>query len=309
MSGRQEQDNKREFWIANKLVNAPQLYIDYMRSINLKTSSTRKAYLGYLFQFYDFLLQSEIDLLEVKPMHIDAYRDYMLKMNNKASIINAKLSAIISFYDFLKENEFISNNPCSAKKKLKIEEKSTVIYMTDEEVKEVKGNAAISKTKYCNRDLCILNLGCSTGLRVSAIINIDLDDIDFDNKTITVIEKGNKKRVICIGENTLNSISKWMMDRQRILGENQEQALFINQKTRKRMSPEAVQRMIKRYSKTIDKHITPHKMRSTCAMKLYDKTGDIYLTAQQLGHKNIKNTMIYAKATENKLRQAAEILD
>ena len=66
---------------------------------------------------------------------------------------------------------------------------------------------------------------------------------------------------------------------------------------------------IKRYTKGINKHITPHKMRSTCAMKLYDKTGDIYLTAQQLGHANIKNTMIYAKATDEKRRMAAEILD
>lgn len=310
MSGRYEQDRKREQWIHEKLTEIPKIYADYMTSIDvIKTSSTRKAYLGYLIQFNDFLEVNNIPVFEVKPMHIDAYRSYMLKNGNGASIINAKLSAIISFYDFLIDNKFVDNNPCSAKKKLKVEEKPSVIYMTDKEVKKLKGNAAISKIKYCNRDLCIITLGCATGLRVSAIVNIDLEDIDFENQTITVIEKGNKKRSIYIGENTINSINKWMNDRNKILDGANEKALFISQRTKKRVGARAVERMIKRYSKGIDKHITPHKMRSTCAMKLYDKTGDIYLTAQQLGHANIKNTMIYAKATEDKLRHAAEILD
>lgn len=310
MSGRQEQDNKREIWINNKLSTAPQIFTNYMISLKkIKTSSTRKAYLGYLVQFNDFLITNQIDMFQVKPMHIDAYRDFMLNNGNNASIINAKLSAIISFYDFLKENEFVINNPCSAKKKLKIEEKTSVIYMTDSEVKKIKGNAAVNKIKYCNRDLCIITLGCATGLRVSAIVNIDIDDIDFEQHTITVIEKGDKKRVIFIGENTTDSILKWMRDRAEILKGKEEKALFISQKTKKRLSVDAVQDMIRKNAKGIGKHITPHKMRSTCGMKLYDKTGDIYLTAQQLGHKNIQNTMIYAKATEEKLKKAAEILD
>lgn len=310
MSGRYIQDQKIETWIQNKLTKMPKIYSDYMISIDLnKTSFTRKAYLGYLIQFNDFIETNNIPIFEVKPMHIDAYRNNMIKSGNGASIINAKLSAIISFYDFLIDNDFVENNPCSKKKKLKVEEKTSVVYMTDNEVKELKGTAAISKVKYCNRDLCIITLGCATGLRVSAIANIDLEDIDFENQTITVIEKGNKKRTIYIGENTINSIYKWMRDRKQILGETKESALFISQKTKKRISTRAIEVMIKRYSKGINKNITPHKMRSTCAMKLYDKTGDIYLTAQQLGHANIKNTMIYAKATEDKLKQAVDILD
>ena len=310
MSGRYEQDKKIEIWISEKLNTVPTYYKSYMTSIKRKTSSTRKAYLGYLIDFYNFINERNLSFEAVKPMHIDEYIDYLSSKGNKEAIINAKLSAIISFYNFLLENDIIAKNPCSTKKKMAIKEKATVIYMTENEIKEVKDSVINNKIKYCNRDLCIITLGCATGLRVSAIVNIDLDDINFDEKTISVIEKGNKSRTIYIGENTINIIQRWMKDRAIILGNNnQEKALFISQKTHKRMSVDAVGNMIKKNAKGIDKHITPHKMRSTCAMKLYDKTGDIYLTAQQLGHANIKNTMIYAKATDAKRRMAAEILD
>lgn len=310
MSGRFEQDQKLELWIQEKLNNAPEYYKSYMRSIKKKTSSTRKAYLGYLLEFYNFICQLNLSFEEVKPMDIDSYIDMNLEKGNKEAIINAKLSAIISFYNFLIENDIVIKNPCSNKKKLSIKPKDTVVYMTDEEVDNVKMYILNEKFKYVNRDLCIITLGCSTGLRVSAIANIDIDDIDFNGKTISVIEKGNNQRTIYIGDNTLKIINSWINDRNEILGENSdEKALFISQKTHKRISTDAIRNLLKKSTENLDKHITPHKMRSTCAMKLYNETNDIYLTAQQLGHANIKNTMIYAKSTEEKRRMAAEILD
>lgn len=308
MSGRYEQDHKKEIWIEKKLSSQPKIYFNYMTSIKKKTSSTRKAYLGYLIDFSNFINDLNIKLENVKPMDIDSYIDYLANKGNKEAIINAKLSAIISFYGFLVENDIISKNPCSAKKKLVIKPNEKVVYMTDDEINNVRNDIIKSSYKYSNRNLCILKLGCSTGLRVSAIVNIDIEDINFIDKTIKVIEKGNKERIVNIGDNTIAIILKWINDRKSILG-NETGALFISQKTHERISTDAVENMIKRYTKGINKHITPHKMRSTCAMKLYDKTGDIYLTAQQLGHANIKNTMIYAKATDEKRRMAAEILD
>lgn len=306
MSGRQEQDYRRELWIDKKLMGSPQLLSDYMLSIKRKASSTRKAYLGYLIQYVEYMASQNIDILTVKPMHIDRYVDFISKGNGN-SIVNGKVSAVSDFYNFLLRNEFVKSNPCSDVEKLTIEKKESVVYMTDAEVEKIKHNAISSKTKYRNRDLCIITLGCATGLRVSAIVNIDIEDIDFDGKTITVIEKGNKKRQVYIGDNTVNMIKTWMHDRKKICGNNSG-PLFLSQK-HNRIAVRTVQDMIHNASKGIDKHITPHKMRSTCAMKLYDKTGDIYLTAQQLGHANIANTMIYAKATDERRREAADILD
>ena len=306
MSGRAEQDLQREEWIKNKLKGQPQILEDYMLSIKRKTSSTRKAYLGYLIQFVEFMEYHNIKLTEVKPMHIDRYVDYISGTNGN-SIINAKLAAIGSFYDFLKKNAFVNSNPYSTDMKLKMEKKDTVIYMEDKEVEQVKNNAISNKYKYANRDLCIITLGCATGLRVSAIRNIDIEDIDFENNTISVIEKGNKSRDVYIGDNTMAQIKSWMNDRYNLYGTNSG-PLFVSQK-HNRLSVRAIQTMIKKNSSGLGKHITPHKMRSTCAMKLYELTGDIYLTAQQLGHTNVETTMIYAKATDDKRREAAILLD
>lgn len=306
MSGREEQDLQRERWISEKLINQPQIFKDYMLYAKRKTSSTRKAYLGYLIQYNDFMESQGIKLTKVKPMHIDRYIDKISKGNGNA-IVNAKLAAVADFYKFLKKNDFVESNPCNEIEKLKVDKSDTVIFMNEEEVNKVKEKASSSNIKYSKRDLCIITLGCSTGLRVSAIRNIDIEDIDFDNKTISVIEKGNKKRNICIGDNTIHIIKTWMEDRKKIFGNNSG-ALFMSQK-KNRMAVRTIEEMIHNASIGVNKHITPHKMRSTCAMKLYEKTNDIYLVAQQLGHANIANTMIYAKATEERQREAANLLD
>lgn len=306
MSGRKEQDMQREKWIERKLSMQPQLIKDYMLSAKRKTSSTRKAYLGYIIQYVEFISSQGIKLTDVKPLHIDRYVDYISKDNGN-SIVNTKLAAVSDFYEFLKRNDFVQINPLKNIAKLKMEKKETVVYMTEEEVVKIKETAVKNKVKYKNRDLCIITLGCATGLRVSAIRNIDIEDIDFDNMSISVVEKGNNKRDIYIGENTTKMIKQWMSDRERICGNNSG-PLFVSQK-HNRIAVRTIETMIHNSSKEIEKHITPHKMRSTCAMKLYGKTGDIYLTAQQLGHANIANTMIYAKATEEKRREAAILLD
>lgn len=306
MSGRIEQDLKREEWIANKLKETEPLLRDYMRSCRKKTSATKKAYLGYLIQYVDFMKEQDINLTEVKPMHIDRFIEYATDSGG-TKVINAKLAAIADFNKFLEKNDLIAKNPCTTDMKLKLDNNDKVVYLTESEVEKVKHAALDRNFKYKNRDLCIITLGCSTGLRVSAIVNIDIEDIDFEERIISVVEKGNKTRDVYIGDNTVAVIKKWMQDRQALIGNN-EGPLFISQK-KNRMSVRAVQEMIHNTSVGIDKHITPHKMRSTCAMKLYDKTGDIYLTAQQLGHASIANTKKYAKATEDKRREAAALLD
>ena len=306
MSGREEQDFQRETWIQEKLNDQPRLLKDYMLSIKNKTSSTRKAYLGYLIQFVDFMKENEIDIENARPMHIDRYIDYISE-GNGVSIVNTKLAAVSNFYGFLIKNELAKTNPIDADMRLKSEKEDRVIYMTDSEVERVKRRAINKNERHSNRDLCIITLGCATGLRVSAIRNIDIEDIDFENKSIRVIEKGNKERFVFIGDNTINVIKAWMKDRESKYGNNSG-PLFLSQKGN-RISVRTIEEMIHNVSYGLGKHITPHKMRSTCAMKLYNRTSDIYLTAQQLGHKNVATTMIYAKATDEKRREAAAILD
>lgn len=315
MTGREEKDLRIEAWIKTKLSECPAILKDYMRHIDKKTSMTRKAYLGYLKQFCEFMEEREVKLIEAKPLDLDAYKEYISVTNghdNAPSIINTKLAAVISFYNFLQMNRMISDNPCEYVEKLNVQGKDEVVYMTEEEQEKLYNNIRTAKhrrtKKYINRDLCIVKLGCSTGLRVSAICNINLDDVDLENGTIWVTEKGDKKVKTRIGQNTISTINTWLKDRERILGDEKQTALFINPH-HDRLSTAAVNEMIQKETIDFGKHITPHKMRSSCAMELYDKTGDIYLVQQQLNHANIRNTMIYAKATEQKMSEACALLD
>lgn len=310
MSGRQQMDQIKEEWIANKIKSCPQLISDYLLSLEGRlASSTRKAYLGYLLEYDAFMSNHNISLIDVKPMHIDRYISYLRKdKGDGVCIINAKLSAISSFYNFLKINDFVTTDPCF-KKHLPIPEKDEVVYMTQTEEKKLKHRVGSSQHRHNSRDLCIITLGCATGLRISEITNIDVDDIDFNNKVITnVYAKGNHRRQVYIEDDTIQIIMDWLKDRESIVGNSSEKALFVSQK-KKRISPRTVEEMIQKHTQDLGKHITPHKMRSTCGTRLYNKTGDIYLTAKQLGHKNVKTTSIYAVPTEDKLRNAAKILD
>lgn len=305
MSGREEQDLQREHWIQSKLNNQPEVMQDYMLSIRKKTSSTRVAYLRYIMEFINFMNENDIDIYKAQPRHMDRYIAH-ISSGRGNDIVNAKLSAILSFYKFLIKNKLVSECPIDKDMRLERNNDKDVIYLTEDEVRKVKVRT-VTNTKHSTRNLCIITLGCATGLRVSAIRNIDIEDINFEDKSIRVIEKGNKERLIYIEDNTIKIIKDWMKEREEKFGTNSG-PLFLSQK-RTRLSVRTIEEMIHNVSIEVDKHITPHKMRSTCAMKLYGLTGDIYLTAQQLGHKNISTTMIYAKAKDDKRREAATLLD
>jgi site-specific recombinase XerC len=138
-------------------------------------------------------------------------------------------------------------------------------------------------------------------------VGIDIDDINMKENYINVNEKGDINKKVYISDNTKDSLKRWIEDRSNMVDET-ERALFICQGNH-RISTRSVERKFNKITQGTSKHITPHKMRATCATKLYEQTGDIYLVQQQLGHKNIENTKRYAKVSETKMREAANILD
>lgn len=328
MSNRNEVDQVNE----KRIQETIKYYPDCVDSYNIylkndKTSNTRYCYVKYVCNFLDFIEKEyDIDIYEIKeyckikPLIIDKYMDYISykddgskKIKCGYSIKNAKLAAVNKFFVFLKENEYIKDNPCMGKKFKMNKVVKEVTYMTPREIKKVEETISTrgNGKKFINRDLAILMLGCGTGLRISAIVGINVEDIDFDNLVINnIVEKGEVTKSIYISEKVADILKIWIKDRAIILQNDEEQtnALFINP-MHKRISVGGVRKMTKQYSKVINKNITPHKMRSTYGMNLYDKTGDIYLVQEMLGHTNISNTMIYARPSDGKKKKATEIMD
>lgn len=327
MDGRKEQDIRIINQIKEMLKDQPDILKAYSYSFGSKEMTTKKAYIGYIITFLKYLkdeikldINDEEIFKTIRPNHINQFMEYIKYTNGKengVSIRATKLFAVSNFFEFLIDNGYIDENPCQRIKPPKDYSEKEVVSMTVEEIKILEKNikegvgshrSKIRNKKWINRDLAIVMLGCSTGLRVSAITQINIDDIDFIQHKIKVVEKGGVTKKIYIGDKVEKQLLIWMNDREKIIEDVDCNALFIsNQK--KRMTTECVRLIIKRNTYNIDKPITPHKMRSTCATRLYEQTGDIYLVQKQLGHKNINNTKRYAKVNDARLKAAADILN
>lgn len=321
MNGRKEHEQVTEKRIQRLISNAPELIKNYSYSFDDKTEKTKEVYIRYILGFFEYF--DGVDITKLKKSDINKYMDSVKfhEVNgeikeNGVSIRNARLAAIKHFYNYLVDDGVIEMNPALSIRPPKIIEEKEVVALTPVEIKRVRRNIIYGtgtersnnrRKKWINRDLCLVDIGFTTGLRCSAISEIDIEDIDFENNSIKVVEKGNRVKNVFIGERAKESIYNWLQNRKDIVGDSNG-PLFISSR-KQRLSVREIAEIIKRNTINIDKHITPHKMRSTCATNLYEKTNDIYLVQEVLGHKNIANTRRYARMSEEKKKNAADIMD
>ena len=325
MNARDSVDIKNEKALSTLLTNYPAELKSYINSLSNKTSYTKLAYTRYIIYFLDYarenkIINSEYDFTQIKPMHIS---DYMNKikyndnhMEKSASYRSVQLSALNSFFIFLEKNDIIRKNPCSTIEFPRDRNEHKVTVITDQDLEiimnNIKNGTGTSNSiarhkKYINRDLALIILGLTTGLRVSAIVGIDVDDINLGRNTIRVTEKRDETFEVFIGKNTKKYLVKWLADRKKMCPKGTK-AVFIREGGN-RITTRTVQNIMKRSTEGIDKRITPHKMRATCATRLYEATGDALLVMSQLNHKNIETTKRYIKVSEKRKRDAASILD
>lgn len=321
MSGRYEKELRFETRTKKKLEELPEIMTEYYYYLIGAGSSftTVDNYINYISSFLRFTFgekYKENFYTKVKAVHINRY---IASLRTKTvngevkrtsdSIRALHWSALNSFFQFLVPT-YIQENPVSETKRPKIKDNPHVTFLTPEEIAKIIDNANnIANKRMLNRDLCILKLGLSTGLRVSAIVQIDLDDVDLINNQIRVTEKGDVDNYVLIGDNLKEQIVSWLKDREEYFSNCGTQALFVSQK-KSRLSVDSVAKIMVKYSKGItDKHITPHVMRHSCATNLYEQTGDIYLCAKQLNHKNIATTQRYAEISKERQKEATNLLD
>lgn len=330
MSGRFDKDERIEYKLQN-LINEQSLIIKgYSKSFSNKTFATKNVYINHVINFCNYLnanysidTNNIEDVKNINYSHIVAYMDYTKNHTPNGTYINkeavscaAEFYAIKHFCKYLKLCRYIDYNPCDEMEVPKDKKVHDIVSLSVEEINLIKKNirrgvgssrARARQEKWKNRDLCIVLLGITTGLRVSAITNIDIEDIDFEAKTIKTIEKGNYERYVFLSDKVIEIIKMWMKDREKLLKNDACNALFISAK-QQRIGVTTIRDMLNKYTYNIDKKITPHKLRSTAATNLYDATGDIYLVADVLGHHNIQNTKRYARISNSRREYAAQTL-
>ena len=324
MNGRKENEFKTNKHVENIIKKSPRYVKRYYKTMNDKSHTTKHKYITYLLDFMNFI-QNECDInvnsiecfKKVKPSTINIYIASLEGVSDSCKA--AKLYGVKNFFNFLVADDIIPNNPCDRVAIPRDKKEHKITYLTKEEIDIVKNNimngcgSEIAKTKqekWRSRDYAIIILGLSLGLRVTSICEIDVDDINMEANELKIIEKGNKMRTIMFSDHVKNVLNDWIQDREIKLIESGKTstALFISNKLT-RISSRTVAHLVEKYTYNIDKRITPHKLRSTCATNVYGATGDIYLTADILGHRNIANTRRYAQVSEERKKKAAAAMD
>lgn len=320
MSARAENQRKTEQKILLKIKNRPHIMKTYFNSLNDKTANTKKVYINYVLNFLDYIesnynidIYNNDEIMSLKKSDIENYiqdirfKDAERTKEMSSSILIARVAAISKLYEIFVDDGELAINPCSKIKIKKKKREKQITYLTKAEYRKVIDNIpeVEKNTIFYSRDKLLFNLGCTTGLRLSAISEIDLSDINLGENYIRVVEKGDVEKNVYFGDETKNILMQWISDRNMI--HSKEKALFII-KNGTRMSPLQIQNLVKQLTYNINKNISPHKMRATCATTLYSKTKDIYLVQEILGHKSVETTMNYVRNNVENKKKAADIL-
>jgi site-specific recombinase XerD len=152
-----------------------------------------------------------------------------------------------------------------------------------------------------------MTLLLGTGIRVSECVGLDINDVDFNNNGIKIRRKGGYEVIVYFGEEVGDALLDYMEERKRqIPMDGHNNALFLSMQM-KRLGVRSVENLVKKYSSAVTKlkNITPHKLRSTYGTNLYRETGDIYLVADVLGHKDVNTTKKHYAAIEDSRRRSA----
>jgi len=316
----------------------PGFAMQYFRGIEHTTSSrTRIAYAYDLRTFFHYLngnderyknikiTDLEVTILDaLKPLDIELYLQYLkyykseddIERSNNERGLMRKLASLKSFYNYFFRMEIIKTNPAEIVKMPKLHDKEIVRLDSDEVsalLDEVESGSKLTKSqkafheKTKVRDSAILTLLLGTGIRVSECVGIDINDVDFKNHGIKIRRKGGNEVVVYFGDEVETALLDYLDERKKTITEPGHEDAFFLSMQKKRIGVRSVELLVKKYSMLITKlkKITPHKLRSTYGTSLYKETGDIYLVADILGHKDVNTTKKNYAAIEDDRRRGA----
>ena len=319
------------------LQELPKFCKQFFRGIENTTSTrTRLGYALDLRIFFEFIQQNN-NALRRTPIReyplslldqlgredIEEYLDYLelyykddKEYRNDERGKSRKLASLRSMYHYFYTSELIEKDVAALVPMPKLHEKEIIRLDPDEvatllELVENGEELTETEKRYHRvtktRDLALLTLLLGTGIRVSECVGLNLNDVDFKNGGIRIVRKGGYEAVVYFGEEVEDALLDYWDERtHKTAATGHEDALFLSMHN-KRISVRAVEKLVKKYASKVTslKKITPHKLRSTYGTNLYRETGDIYLVADVLGHKDVNTTRKHYSAQQEENRRRA----
>jgi integrase/recombinase XerC len=279
------------------------------------SSHTRRAYRKDLLDFFSFLTESRfagnarhkrVPVVKMKQIDGIMLRGYLglLHRKNKKATIARKLSAIRSFFKYLVKNGIISENPAELVLTPK-QDKTLPVYLSVDEMFRLLDSIQ-TDTLLGLRNRAIFETLYSSGLRVSELAEMNFSDVDFSAAIVQVSGKGDKQRIVPVGQKALAAINAYRSRLQKQTGKPavNEDPLFFN-RYHKRLSPRSIARILKKLVDTVGllTPVSPHALRHTFATHMLDAGADLRAVQEMLGHKSLSTTQKYTHVSIDRLME------
>lgn len=277
------------------------LFLEFIQNEKKLSNNTLQSYRRDIAQYSNYLEKNRINYSKVKNEDIKRYLKYLEEVGKKTSTVSRNLASIRSFYQFLLRTRKIKEDPTEGIQSPKIEKKAPSV-LTSQEVELLLDQPKDVDLKG-TRDKAMLEFAYATGMRVTEIISLNIDDVNLEEGYVTC-KTGNKQRTIPLGTMSLNALKEYVDDARDVLIKNDdEKALFVNVNGG-RLTRQGFWKIIKYYKEQahITKDITPHVLRHSFATHLLQNGADLKAIQTMLGHSDISSTQVYMQFQDEGLK-------
>ncbi|BCJ85824.1 site-specific tyrosine recombinase XerD [Effusibacillus dendaii] len=279
-------------------------FIHYLAVERGLSQNTLESYQRDLIGYTEFLRQNGIeDIDQTRRASIIGYLAGLQKMGRATTTISRNLASIRSFYGFLLRDGLIEGDPTANLESPKVEKKLPQVLSVQDverllESPDLRTHAGI-------RDKAMLELLYASGIRVSELVSLNIEDVNINMGFLKCFGKGSKERIIPLGAVALKILDQYMnRSRQSLVRDASERSLFLNHHGQ-RLTRQGFWKIIKKYAKAanIKKEITPHTFRHSFATHLLENGADLRSVQEMLGHADISTTQIYTHITKSRLKE------
>ncbi len=287
------------------MVRHSEKFLDYLRQVKRYSPHTLLAYRADLVQFADFL-NAQYGMDEIAQANASMLRTWFAGLMDEGlakSSFNRKRSALRSFFKFLMANEVLDSNPMDHLSAVK-KDKRLPVYVEEDKLETLLNPDDFEKDFRGMRDLLMLEMLYTTGMRLSELINLKHTDIDSSRKQVSVTGKGNKQRSVPLLDSLLDTYNKYCEEKTLVYGADTSPFVFITDKGNQ-LYPGFVHRRVRNYlgRVTTKTRKSPHVMRHSFATHMLNRGADLNAIKELLGHANLSATQVYTHNTIEKIKQ------
>ncbi len=278
-------------------------YLDYLKYEKHYSSYTILNYQKDLLEYFDYLNRENLNYLEVEYSDTRFYLSYLKEERKRKNVtINRKISSIRGFYKYLVNQEILSVNVFNLLKSPKKEKKLPRFFEYNE--LEQLFQIGDEKTPIGQRNVLILELLYATGIRVSELVSIKIEDINVQGRSIVILGKGKKERMVYFGEYANEALTRYLNDGYKVLNKKNRSNLFLNH-LGEVLTTRGVRYILDQQIKktSLSKNISPHMIRHSFATHLLNEGCDLLTVQELLGHASLSTTQIYTHITNDRLKE------